>query len=149
MTAVIAVCAQGGGKPMTGNPTPGTAQPEPPDLAKRVTFSGCVRSEPRASGAPAAGTTDPSEVSSARFVLNNAVRVNRVPSGTGASVPSTGPASRTYRLEGIDAQLAPFVGTKVEVSGQINSSPSAARGAKSTVPTLHVEFLEKIAASCQ
>jgi hypothetical protein len=134
---------------MTGNPTPGTAQPEPPDLARRVTFSGCVQTAPQSGVAQSAGAIDPGEVTDSRFVLTNAARVNRVPAGTGTSVPASGPTSRSYKLQGIESQLRPFVGTKVEVSGEINQPAGAsAAGAKST-PTLRVEFLEKVAASCR
>jgi len=28
---------------LTGNPTPGTPQPDPPNLADRITLTGCVR----------------------------------------------------------------------------------------------------------
>jgi len=149
VTATLSVLAQGGVKPMTGNPTPGTPQPEPPNFATRVTFSGCVQEVPRAGGAQPAGTVEPSEVNDSRFVLTNAVRVNRVPAGTGGSVPTARTSSRTYKLQGIEAQLAPFAGTKVEVSGEINPSASTSTGAGPTPPTLRVEFFEKIAASCQ
>ncbi|HEY7449466.1 MAG TPA: hypothetical protein VH702_15030, partial [Vicinamibacterales bacterium] len=55
--------------------------------------------------------------------------------------------SGTYRLEAIDAQLTPFVGVKVEISGQIKA-PSTPE-ARSSNPTLQVEFVQRIAGSCR
>jgi hypothetical protein len=138
LTAIAS--AQIGGKPTTGNPTPGTAQPEPPNLADRVTFVGCLhpvtRPETRA---------DPNSPSSSRFELTKAERVDRVPAGTGGSPAASGSAARTYRLEGIDSQFSPFVGAKVEISGEIRP-PAAAE--KAAPPTLLVEFVQRIAARC-
>ena len=51
LTAVVS--AQIGGKPTTGNPTPGTAQPDPPNLADRVTVAGCLSAVTRRADASA------------------------------------------------------------------------------------------------
>jgi hypothetical protein len=53
-----------------------------------------------------------------------------------------GSASKIYRLEGIDSQFSPFVGAKVEISGEIKSPAGASS------PTLLVEFVRRIAAKC-
>lgn len=135
--------AQAGGKPMTGNPTPGTEQPAPPDLSNRVTLSGCLQAAP--TGGRTAGS-DPNELTDSRFVLANATRVNRVPAGTGSAVPASRAISRTYRLQGIESQLGPFVGKKVEISGEIDPASS---GANSASATLRVEFVQKTAATCR
>jgi hypothetical protein len=137
MVALAAIAsAQGGGKPTTGNPTPGTAQPDPPNLADRVTFAGCL--QPVARSAP---TADPNTPSHSRFELTRAERVDRVPAGTGGSPAAASVSSKTFRLEGIDSQFSPFVGAKVEVSGEVSvKSPGA--------PTLIVEFIQKLAAKC-
>ncbi|HLG58400.1 MAG TPA: hypothetical protein VI485_23855 [Vicinamibacterales bacterium] len=144
--------AQAPGKPATGNPTPGTEQPAPPNLADRMTFSGCLRPAPangagRSTGASTAAI-DPNEPSDARFVLTNAERQDRVPPGTGGSAATAAATGRTYRLEGIDSQLSPFVGTKVEISGEIKPLPAGSAGAAGNSPALLVEFVQKIAASC-
>jgi hypothetical protein len=137
LTAIAS--AQGGGKPATGNPTPGTAQPDPPNLADRVTFVGCLQTVTRRADAPA--SADSNAPSNARFELTRAERVDRVPAGTGGSPATASVSSKTFRLEGIDSQFSPFVGAKVEVSGGINvKSPGA--------PTLIVEFIQKLAAKC-
>ena len=139
------VSAQAPGKPATGNPTPGIAQPDPPNLADRVTFVGCLRIAPRRAEASASAdksaSADPNTPSNARFELTSAERVDRVPAGTGGSPATTGVPSKTYRLEGIESQFSPFVGAKVEISGEI-------KGPASSPPTLLVEFVQKLTAKC-
>jgi hypothetical protein len=136
----VIASAQIGGKPATGNPTPGTAQPDPPKPADRVTYVGCLQ---RATGATTTG--DPNTPTNSRFELTRAEPVKRVPPGT---APADGPArgsSKTYRLEGIDSIFSPFVGARVEITGEVKP-PSAAE--KAAAPTLVVEFLQRIAAQC-
>jgi hypothetical protein len=144
LTAVAS--AQVGGKPVTGNPTPGTPQPDPPNVADRVMFAGCLRrvAPPADKSAPA----DPYTPSNLRFELTNAEPVERVPPGTGPRVdtsPTIGVSSKIYRLHGIDRIFSPFIGAKVEITGEIQP-PSAAE--KTAPPTLVVEFLQRIAAKC-
>jgi len=85
IAAVVACAAiasaQGGGKPVTGNPTPGTAQPEPPNVADRVTFAGCLQPVRSSATTP----VDSNTPSNSRFELAKAERVDRVPPGTGGS----------------------------------------------------------------
>jgi hypothetical protein len=133
--------AQIGGKPVTGNPTPGTAQPDPPNLADRVTFVGCLQPVTRRAD-PSADANTPSN---ARFELTGVARVDRVPAGTGGSPAAASASSKTYRLEGIDSQFSPFVGAKVEISGELTPSSAAE---KTAPPTLLVEFVQRIAATC-
>ena len=116
--------AQGGGKPATGNPTPGIEQPAPPNVADRVTFTGCLQPVARA-----ATTADPNAPSDSRFEL------------TKATSADTKASSKTYRLEGIDSQFSPFVGSKVEITGEL-------KAAGANPPTLLVEFVQRIAAKC-
>ena len=117
--------AQIGGKPATGNPTPGTEQPAPPNPADRVTFVGCLQAVRSATSAAA----DPNTPSNSRFELTKAEAV-------------AGVSSKTYRLEGIDSQFSPFVGAKVEITGEIKAA------AASNPPTLLVEFVQRVAAKC-
>ena len=140
--------AQGqGGTPSTSNPTPGTPQPDPPKLANRITLTGCLQAAP-ASGR-SSQTVEPSTKSDSRFVLNNAQREDVVPAGTGTAIPASAPVSRSYKLDGIESQLAPFVGTKVQVSGELEPPAASARTSATAVPTLHVGFIQKMAATCQ
>jgi hypothetical protein len=155
LLTAIAACtlvaaAQIGGKPVTGNPTPGTEQPAPPNLADRVTLIGCLGLAPKNGGGQSAEATDANTPSDSRFVLTSADRQDRVPPGTGGSTLAASARSRTYRLEGIDSQFSPFAGTKVEISGEIKppSPGTPGRGASGNAPTLLVEFVQKIASTC-
>jgi hypothetical protein len=137
--------AQGGGKPARGNPTPGTPQPEPPNPADRITLTGCVQLAPGRSLA----AVDSNTPSDSRFALTHAERQKTVPPGTGGSAIAEGSANRTYRLEAIESQLSAFVGTKVEISGQVKRRTGSAPGeGRGNAPTLQVEFVQKIAAAC-
>jgi hypothetical protein len=138
LTAIAS--AQVGGKPTTGNPTPGIAQPDPPNLADRVTLVGCL--QPVTRRADALASADLNAPSNARFELTKAERLDRVPAGTGGSPATANLSSKVYRLEGIDSQFSPFVGAKVEISGEIKPAEDA------TPPTLLVEFVQRMAAKC-
>ena len=142
--SAVTVGAQIGGKPVIGgNPTPGTPQPAPPNLDDRIALTGCLQT---ASGAGAAVTHDVNTPSDARFVVIKAERVNRVPPGTGGSELAAAASGLTYRLDGIDSLFSPFVGTRVEISGEVKPSPDGAVPA--LPPILLVEFVQKIAATC-
>ena len=119
-----------------GNPTPGVEQPAPPVVADRITVTGCVA---RVGAAP----TDPNSYSEDRFAITNVKKQNKGPSGAGRSAAATAPMATQYRLAGIDTLLAPFVGKRVELSGEIINP------ATGTAPTLRVEFVQKLAATCQ
>src|SRR5262245_56996831 len=70
VTFVLAIllAAQIGGKPVNGgNPTPGTPQPDPPNVAERITATGCVQ---LAKDAPK--VADGNTVMDTRYVLTNA-----------------------------------------------------------------------------
>jgi hypothetical protein len=120
--------------PKAGNPTPGTAQPDPPNLADRVTLTGCVQLAPGAPPAQAAPTD-------ARYVLAHARKETRVPPDTGASASAAAAAAGTYRLEALESQLSPFLGTQAEISGEVRTAPGAP-------PALLVEFVQKVDAKC-
>jgi hypothetical protein len=138
--------AQIGGKPIRGgNPTPGTPQPDPPNLSDRVTVSGCLQHAPKS--ATSSEPADANTPSDTRFVLSGAQRVDRLPPGTGGSALAASVKSSTYKLEGIDSQFSPFVNAKVEVSGEVR--PPASGDDARSVPTLLVEFVQKIAATCK
>jgi hypothetical protein len=137
----------GGTLVVGGNPTPGTEQPEPPDLADRITITGCLEAVRRGGSLdpPTSPPTDANTPSDTRFQLANAERIDRVPAGTGGSPAAASAASRSYRLMGIESQFSAFVGTTVEISGEIK--PAAASDAKT--PTVIVEFIQKLASSCK
>ncbi|MEP7309784.1 MAG: hypothetical protein ABJA98_30110 [Acidobacteriota bacterium] len=130
----------------TGNPTPGTPQPDPPNLADRITVTGCVQAVPQPGGR-AAAPIDSNSPSDARFVLVKAARSSVVPPDTGTSAVAATAASDRYRLSALDSQLSPFVGTRVEISGEISPSTSAS-GDKDGTPVLQVEFVQKLSPTC-
>ena len=140
--STMAMAEQVGGKLVSGgDPTPGVEQPAPPNLSDRITVSGCLRAS-TGTNAP----SDPNEPSDARFMLANAERVNRLPPGTGGSQLASRAAARAYRLGGIDSQFSPFVGAKVEISGEVKAPTS---GVPSDAPTLIAEFVQKIDSVCK
>jgi hypothetical protein len=139
--STIVATAQSGGKPISGgNPTPGTPQPDPPNLADRITVTGCLQPSPTIDATNEPDANTPVDT---RYVLASAQRVSRLPPGTGGSELAKKDNSRTYRLEGIESQFSPFVNTKVEISGEIK--PRTSEGAP---PTLLVEFVQRIDAHC-
>jgi len=143
----IGLSAQQPPSSKTGNPTPGTPQPDPPNLADRITVSGCVQAAPQTGGRPTA-PIDANTPSDARFVLVQAARSGVVPPDTGTSAAAAAAASSSYRLHALDSQLSPFVGTKVEISGEISQSTSASGGKNGTTPVLQVEFVQKLSPMC-
>jgi hypothetical protein len=141
--STFTLAAQGGGKPVSGgNPTPGTTQPDPPNLSDRITVTGCLQPAPKS--AASTETPDPNTPSDARFVLSSAKRIDRLPPGTGGSPLAVGTSGTSFRLEGIDSQFSPFIDARVEVSGEVKPSTG-----KAGAPTLLVEFIQKTAATCR
>ena len=152
--ASVTLAAQLGGKPVSGgNPTPGTPQPQPPNLSDRITVTGCLRRAPaktasattESSATAIADNGDPNLVSDDRFVLANAERIAAVPPDTGGSSLARSAPAPTYRLEGLDSQFSPFLEMKVEISGEIKPRVSGSPGVS---PTLLVEFVQKVATRC-
>jgi hypothetical protein len=136
----LGLSAQGTGR-FTGNPTPGTPQPDPPNLADRITLTGCVRSAmPDGRGSVTAQELD--TLSTSTFVLTNAARVMRVPPGTGTSDSAKKTASQTYRLSALNSALVPFVGARVEISGEIDDRPAS--GGPAQAPILNVGFVQRL-----
>jgi len=143
---IASVAAQGGGKLAIGNPTPGTEQPAPPDLADRVTVTGCLQLASKG-GTTASGGPNANAVVGSRFELTGAERQNNVPPENGGSQTAAAAGSRTYRLAALKSQLSPFVGAKVEISGEV--LPRPAQSPHDAAPTLQVEFVQRIAAACR
>jgi hypothetical protein len=117
----ILLAAQIGGKPISGgNPTPGTPQPEPPNVAQRVTVTGCIERVSKDAKPPAA--VDGNTVTDSRYALMTIGR----------------PEKLKYRLSGIEGQLSPFSGAKVEISGELTGAGAV----------MQVEVVRKLSASC-
>jgi hypothetical protein len=136
----LGLSAQGTGR-LTGNPTPGTPQPDPPNLADRITLTGCVRwAVP--DGRKSVPAEELNTTSTSTFVLANAVRVARVPPGTGTSDAAKKSAGQTYRLSALNSALVPFVGARVEISGEIDDRPS--RDGTAAPPILNIGFVQRL-----
>jgi len=117
---VLLLAAQIGGKPVSGgNPTPGTPQPDPPNIADRITVTGCVQ---LAKDAPK--TVDGNTVIDSRYVLTTADAQAKV----------------QYKLAAIESQLSPFAGAKVEISGDPKTAGTN---------VLKVEFVQRLAITCR
>ena len=136
----VGLAAQGTGR-FNGNPTPGTPQPDPPRLADRITVTGCVRWA-AANGRGAVTSDELNAPSDSKFVLVNAAREERVPPGTGSSDVAKQPTSQTYRLSALNSALVPFVGSRVEVSGEIEDRPPGE--GSSQAPMLKVGFVQRL-----
>lgn len=147
VASTFTIAAQGGGKPISGgNPTPGTAQPDPPNLSDRITVTGCLQPAPKSAASDE--TPDSNTPSNTRFVLSSAKRVDRLPPGTGGSALAANSNSASYRLEGIDSQFSPFMNARVEVSGEVK--PAADKAVPGNgAPILLVEFIQKTGSTCR
>jgi hypothetical protein len=138
--SVVSLAAQGTGR-LTGNPTPGTPQPDPPRLADRITVTGCVRWA-AANGRGAVPTDELNAPSDSKFLLVNAAREERLPPGTGTSYDAKQSASQMYRLSALNSALVPFVGSRVEISGEVEDrSPG---DGSSKAPILKVGFVQRL-----
>ena len=122
----------------SGNPTPGTPQPDPPIVADRIAVTGCLQLAPGAGPAPASAATVPA---SDRFVLNGVKKDGKVPPDTGTSAAAAASSATSYRLEALESQLSPFIGARVELSGGVRPPANGS-------PVLLVEFVRKIAPKC-
>jgi hypothetical protein len=145
-STVVATAQVGGTLIVGGNPTPGTSQPEPPNLGDRVTVTGCLRPAPKS--AAAGETPDANVPGNARFVLANAKRVDRLPAGTGGSTLAVNANSSTYRLAGLDSQFSPFVNALVEISGEVKPPAADKPAAGARAPSLLVEFVQRTGPTC-
>lgn len=140
--------------PPTPSQPPASTQRAPeakPAAADAFTVIGCV--ERRADGSNAApgtvGTTGAARATEGPgFMLTKVTK----PTGTsGASSPST---AASYRLDADDSKLTGHVGHKVEITGTVaaaSASPSPAGAGSSsstTTPTLRVDTVKMIAATC-
>ena len=136
----VSLAAQGTGR-LTGNPTPGTPQPDPPRLSDRITVTGCVRWAV-ANGRGAVPTDELNAPSDSKFLLVTAAREERVPPGTGTSDAAKQSASQTYRLSALNNALVPFVGSRVEISGEVEDRPP--RDGGSQAPIVKVGFVQRL-----
>jgi hypothetical protein len=147
-------------------PEPPSAQPRTPNT---VTISGCIQNAPTASAAAGAGAADrpgagagaadkPGAAATTRgttgqsFVLAN----GRMTAGgtAGAAVGTTG-TTASYQLEGNTEAVSQHLNHQVEITGTVQTSSAsptgagrAAPGSTSAAPTLRVESVKMVSATC-
>ena len=156
LTFVATVCAVTLGLAQT----PSSSSSQTQAKGKTVTVSGCVQraTESGMSGTTGSGTAA-SSGAAAKFELTNAtIAGGSSSSGTEATGTSGSAASKTYSLDGTDAQLAAHVNHKVEVTGTLQESASSGAtsteatgttgSAKAAAPKLKVDSVKMVSASC-
>ena len=126
---------------------PTRQQPAPAarQAPEKVTISGCIQNAP-AAGAEAAAAP--------KFVLAKGKMVSGA-AGSAVGTSGTTAAAREYRLEGEDKTLSPHLNHQVEITGTVQSSSASATGAANAAPstaaagpTLKVDSVKMIAATC-
>jgi hypothetical protein len=129
---------------------PTRQQPAPARQApEKVTISGCIQSAPAGgAGATASAATAP------KFVL---AKGKMVGGAAGSAVGTSGTTSTVadYRLDGEDKTISPHLNHQVEITGTVQRSSASATGAANAAPgsaaagpTLKVDSLKMIAATC-
>ena len=123
---------------------PGGAQQPAPSAqattgAKTVTLSGCIQNAP----APAAGAT--ASATAPKFVLSTKAGGA---TGAGAAVGTSGAAMR-YQLDGEEKSISPHLNHQVEITGTVQpAGAAAAAGATGAGPTLKVDSVKMVSATC-
>ena len=137
----------------TQQPPTGSAQSAARSAAKAdsITVEGCIQRSASASATAGAAGTAGSASSDSGFILASAMK----PAGTSGS-SSSAPIASSYRLDADASKLTPHVGHKVEISGTVqpaassssSASGSASSASASAAPTLKVDNVKMIAATC-
>ena len=129
--------------PTTPPAAPGGAQQPAPSAqasqSKTVTLSGCIQNAPAPAGAAASAATAP------KFVLSTK---GGGATGAGAPVGTSGTAMR-YQLDGEEKAISPHLNHQVEITGTVQpAGAAAAAGASGAGPTLKVDSVKMVAATC-
>jgi hypothetical protein len=130
-----------------GGAAPATADPQTAQRSAKadtITVEGCIQRAAASATGGAAGTSG-SAARDSGFILASAMK----PAGTSGSSASSAPIASSYKLDAVDSKLSPHVGHKVEISGTVEPSPSSsARAGAAAPPTLKVDNVRMIAATC-
>ena len=125
---------------------------QPPPAARqapeKVTISGCIQNAPAAAaGATASAATAP------KFVLAKGKMVSGAAGGS--AVGTSGATATEYRLDGEEKTISPHLNHQVEITGTVQRSSASATGAANAAPgsaaagpTLKVDSVKMIAATC-
>jgi hypothetical protein len=120
----------------------GDPAPDPQSQARSsassnsITVEGCIQ---KGAASSPAGTTGTTGSSASAFMLTSAAKP--------ATSKETAPIASSYKLSAEDSKLTPHVGHKVEISGTVEP-PSASASAATAAPTLKVDNVRMIAATC-
>jgi hypothetical protein len=105
--------------------------------ADTVTVEGCIQ---RGTASATTGTTGTTGSAPSAFMLTSAMK----PAGS----KETATVASSYRLDAIDSKLSPHVGHKVEISGTVEQPTASAPSGAAAAPTLKVDNVKMIAATC-
>jgi hypothetical protein len=119
--------------------------------SKTVTLSGCIQNAPGASASGSAAGASASASAAPKFVLATKSAASGA-AGGGAAVGTSGSAMR-YQLDGDDKSISPHLNHEVEITGTVQPSAGggaagAGGGASASGPTLKVESVKMVAATC-
>jgi hypothetical protein len=137
--------------PPTSPPAaPGSPQQPAPSAqasgqSKSITLSGCIQNAPAASATATAAGASASASAAPKFVLSTK---GGAATGAGAAVGTSGTAMR-YQLDGDDKTISPHVNHQVEITGTVQpAGATAAAGAAGAGPTLKVDSVKMVSATC-
>jgi hypothetical protein len=135
--------------PTTPPAAPGGAQQPAPSAqasqSKTVTLSGCIQNAPAAAATATAGGASASASAAPKFVLSTKAGGA---AGAGAAVGTSGTATR-YQLDGEEKAISPHLNHQVEITGTLQpAGAAAAAGATGAGPTLKVDSVKMVAATC-
>ena len=140
--------------PPTSPPAaPGGAQQPAPSAqagaqSKTVTLSGCIQNAPAASATATAGGASASASNAAKFVLAtkpSGAQASAGGAGAAGAVGTSGTAMR-YTLDGEEKAISPHLNHQVEITGTVQNT--AAGGGAAAGPTLKVDSVKMVAATC-
>jgi hypothetical protein len=109
--------------------------------SKSITVSGCIQNAPAAKADAGGAGAGASASSAAKFIL--AMKPAGGAAGGGA-VGTAGTGGTRYQLDGEEKAISPHLNHQVEVTGTLDPAAGAGAGA----PTLKVESVKMVAATC-
>ena len=136
--------------PTTPPAAPGGGQQPAPSAqasgqSKTVTLSGCIQNAPAATASATGAGASASATTAPKFVLSTKAGAA---AGAGAAVGTSGTAMR-YSLDGDEKSISPHLNHQVEITGTVQpAGASAAAGATGAGPTLKVDSVKMVAATC-
>lgn len=125
---------RGGGAPGGGGAQAPAPAAQAGAQAKSVTLNGCIQAAPAAGAAAASGP---------KFILASKAAPG---APAGGAVGTSGTGAMRYSLDGEEKTISSHLNQQVEVTGTVQ--PPAAGAAPGAGPTLKVESVKMVAATC-